>query len=291
MPGTHDLALLASFFEDLHRLHEKALSSDQLAGREPPVLPLPRFDKAADDRVPLQDWPKWEGSPVHVVLFDGWCVGIPSLNTLRHSSLSLTTHAETEAEAEAKTKIKVDADAKTEVEIEEDLFVALNHLERSEDPTGVWRNYVEASLQQLESLLFSRFDLLLFLKVPDFQSVVENRKLQEKKLGDRLEAEARENEAALTATTSTSESDNACTPTSTPTPTSTSTTTTRAAGRARTVMSEAEVERFVQFSERWTRRSFRYLPQIADITFELDRNQEVTRVRYKETETAASSCH
>lgn len=58
-PGTHDLGLAKR-------------TIDRLA--EPGPAPLPRFDKAADDRAPETAWPLFQG-PAEAILVDGWCMG------------------------------------------------------------------------------------------------------------------------------------------------------------------------------------------------------------------------
>ncbi|MBO0749660.1 MAG: kinase [Porphyrobacter sp.] len=104
---------------------------------------LPRFDKAADDR--SAETRNVEG-PVDVVLFEGWCVGA------------------TPQPAAA-------------------LREPVNALEREEDPDGTWRREVNRRLATDYAELFARIDLLVVLKVPDFESVREHRRLQEKRLG------------------------------------------------------------------------------------------------------------
>ena len=58
-PGTHDLTLAGGLIARL----SKALPT-----------PLPRFDKAADDRAPEESWPVFNG-PAEAILIDGWCLG------------------------------------------------------------------------------------------------------------------------------------------------------------------------------------------------------------------------
>ncbi len=58
-PGTHDLTLAGGLIARLG----KALKT-----------PLPRFDKARDDREPEEKWPVFKG-PAEAVLIDGWCLG------------------------------------------------------------------------------------------------------------------------------------------------------------------------------------------------------------------------
>ncbi|MGA9658264.1 MAG: kinase [Asticcacaulis sp.] len=86
-PGTHDLALTQSVFDDL------------AAGR-PTHLPV--FDKGIDDRLPSSEWAK-AGTERDIVLFEGWCVGArpqnpkdlePAVNDLeRHEDLDGTWRA------------------------------------------------------------------------------------------------------------------------------------------------------------------------------------------------------
>mgnify|MGYP001470693550 CR=1 FL=1 len=104
---------------------------------------LPCFDKAADDRAAGAR--RVEG-PVDVVLFEGWCVGAAP---------------------------------------QEDAALGepLNALERDEDADGVWRREVNRRLATDYAALFARIDLLVMLKVPDFDAVRANRRLQEEKLG------------------------------------------------------------------------------------------------------------
>lgn len=63
VPGTHDLALLASILDNLG----KALP-------DAPVR-LPRFDKGRDDRLEPSSWPSVTAPP-RLVVFEGWCLGV-----------------------------------------------------------------------------------------------------------------------------------------------------------------------------------------------------------------------
>lgn len=58
-PGTHDLKLAQGL---IARLRERG------------ATPLPRFDKAADDRAPDSTWPVFQG-PAEAIVIDGWCIG------------------------------------------------------------------------------------------------------------------------------------------------------------------------------------------------------------------------
>jgi D-glycerate 3-kinase len=104
---------------------------------------LPIFDKATDDRAPGT---RPVGGAVNVVLLEGWCVGA------------------TPQPAAA-------------------LRDPVNTLEREEDPNGAWRREVNRRLATDYAELFARLDLLVMLKVPDFEAVRANRRLQEQKLG------------------------------------------------------------------------------------------------------------
>lgn len=107
-------------------------------------LELPLFNKAIDDRYPQQDWRQTAG-PVDLILFEGWCVGARPQN-------------------------------------EEELVEPVNILERREDPERTWRRYVNRQLQEDYSKLFAELDFLIMLKVPDMQSIMNWRSLQEQKL-------------------------------------------------------------------------------------------------------------
>ena len=103
---------------------------------------LPRFDKASDDRS-LET--TLIDHPVEVILLEGWCVGaVPQ-------------------PAEA-------------------LREPVNSLEAEEDPDGVWRREVNRRLATDYAELFARIDMLIMLKVEDFEAVRANRALQEEKL-------------------------------------------------------------------------------------------------------------
>jgi D-glycerate 3-kinase len=104
---------------------------------------LPVFDKARDE--PSAETRHVEG-PVDIVLFEGWCVGAAPQTAA-------------------------------------DLREPVNALERDEDPDGIWRREVNRRLATDYAELFGRIDLLVVLKVPDFESVRAHRRVQEKRLG------------------------------------------------------------------------------------------------------------
>jgi D-glycerate 3-kinase len=136
-PGTHDIALAGAVI-------------DQLKARG--KVSLPRFDKAADDRVPRGRW-ETVASPVDVILFEGWCLG-----------------------ARAQGQSALDR--------------AVNDLERDEDPKGVWRAYVNDQLDGPYQTLFARLQELIFLKAPSFEVVARWRSEQERNAGGPMDEDA-----------------------------------------------------------------------------------------------------
>jgi D-glycerate 3-kinase len=107
-------------------------------------LALPGFDKAVDDRKAQQNWPVAKGAQDFIIL-EGWCVGSQPIPA-----------------PELKTPI--------------------NNLEENDDPLAIWRSAVNQFLSRDYQSLFSHIDVLIFLKVPDFQTVLQWRTEQEMKL-------------------------------------------------------------------------------------------------------------
>jgi D-glycerate 3-kinase len=128
-PGTHELPLLMQVLDQLF-----------LAGPDE-ATPLPAFDKLADDRRPLHDWPRYPGRP-GVILIDGWCLGATP-------------------------------------QTPEALATPVNDLERREDPDGVWRGVVNDALAGPYAALWDRFDAFLHLAAPSFDVVQGWREQQE----------------------------------------------------------------------------------------------------------------
>lgn len=116
----------------------------------PGIIPVPVFDKATDERRPKRAWREIEG-PVDVVILEGWCVG---------------------ARAQP-------ADA---------LRTPINALERTQDPTGAWRGYVNRQLGEAYQALFARLDRLVLLQAPGFDVVRGWRTEQERKLREQAGA-------------------------------------------------------------------------------------------------------
>lgn len=132
VPGTHDIEVGLKLFSNLL---DENVSED---------IALPKFDKALDDRLPLEEWENFT-LPVDIVLFEGWCVG---------------------SIAEDETALTID----------------VNALEANEDPDKIWRQYVNQQLSSSYQELFSYIDILVMLQIPGMEQVNEWRTLQEQKL-------------------------------------------------------------------------------------------------------------
>ena len=123
----------------------------------------------------------------------------------------------------------------------------VNDLEKKEDPFGKWRRYANKELAGDYTELFAELDTLVLLKAPSFECVFDWRLEQERKLV-----------ASLTSKTSGGSSDDQV-----------------------TVMSEADIGRFVQHYERITRHNLNTLPDRADVCFELDRARKIENAVYR----------
>lgn len=192
VPGTHDLALGLSLLADL-----KAATSDTMAA-------IPGFDKARDDRRPVQDWKIHQG-PVDIILIEGWCVGAQPASLAGEP---------------------------------------INRLEQVHDADGRWRTVIEQHLLDYQRL-FNQFDLLVMLKAPSMESIIEWRILQETKLQTRIASEIGPCEMASG------------------------------------VMGDAELWWFIMHYERLTRIMLESLPERADVLFELAADHRIVNARYQ----------
>ena len=155
---------------------------------------IPAFSKPNDRRVPKENWNIYQGRP-DIILFDAWCGGVP-----------------------AERKDSWDG--------------PINSLEESEDPEGVWWNWSNEALGGSYQELFSLFDLLIMIEVPDIQTVFDSRWLQEQTLSKNLVGTKDEHK----------------------------------------IMNREEVDRFVMHYERLTLHILKEVPAIADIVIKRDRN-------------------
>ena len=105
---------------------------------------IPRFDKSKDDRFPKKYWQKIKKQP-RIIIFEGWCVGARPQQNM-------------------------------------DLLKPINILEKKKDLNLKWRSRVNKELKNEYKKIFSKINMMIFLKVPSFDCVYEWRLLQEKKL-------------------------------------------------------------------------------------------------------------
>lgn len=110
------------------------------------TMNYPLFDKGNDDRASKKNWPNCRGV-IDIVLFEGWCVG-------------------------------------SGPQKDGELNHPVNALESEEDRAGTWRTTVNEHLKNDYKTLFNLLDRLVFLKIPNFSSILKWRGLQEQKLID-----------------------------------------------------------------------------------------------------------
>lgn len=103
----------------------------------------PRFDKGRDTRVPPSRWPRVTRPPKLIIL-EGWALGIrPQLQSA--------------------------------------LEDPVNELERTEDPDGTWRHWVNKQLRGYQPL-WRKLDALVVLQAPNWEVVRQWRSEQEEQL-------------------------------------------------------------------------------------------------------------
>lgn len=128
----------------------------------------------------------------------------------------------------------------------------INTLEREHDADGRWRAFVAQQLQAYQQL-FDQLDMLVMLKAPSMQCIVEWRTLQENRLRDRLS--------------------DACH---------------HAAGNGTTespplrLMTDAELRHFIMHYERLTRMMLDTMPGQADVVFTLDSQHRINQAHYRQ---------
>jgi len=124
-----------------------------------------------------------------------------------------------------------------------ELNLPVNEFERKEDPDRTWRCYVNSALETEYKQLFSYINQLIMLKAPNFDCVYKWRRLQERKLRNRP-------------------SDG---------------------NSSDSIMSDAEVLRFIQHYERLTLNNLHELPRQCDCVMFLNDNHEVYKSITRET--------
>ena len=161
---------------------------------------LPRFDKALDKPAQENVWPI-APRPLDLIILEGWFVG-------------------------------------AQPQPDSDLIAPVNDLEKNKDPETIWRTHANQFLAQEYQLLFSKIDILIMLRAPNFQSVSTWRNNQEKKLRRTVEFTAK---------------------------------------HEKKIMSEREVKDFIKYFERLTLHCIETIPLQADVIFDLDHTQRVIK--------------
>lgn len=185
---------------------------------------IPAFDKAIDDRLPHPRWPIYTGV-AKVILVEGWCVG-----------------AQPEQDADA-------------------LAAPVNSLEAEEDRDGVWREYVNIQLKGPYADFFGQLDMLIMLKAPSMDCVLNWRTLQERKLANkRTDAPEQRNNGLLSSAAGTHEDPN---------------------DHVRGIMSEAELRRFIMHYERLTLAMLRDMPARADAVLDIAEDHQITGLHWR----------
>ena len=108
---------------------------------------VPSFDKSTDNPRPVSVWQKFN-APCDILILEGWCVGVTPQQA-------------------------------------NELCDAINLLEATEDPSGIWRNWVNEKLKEYQST-FALIDCLVMLQAPSFNHVVDWRYQQEQQLATSL---------------------------------------------------------------------------------------------------------
>ena len=167
------------------------------------VFFVPKFNKATDDRFAQEDWPAGV-CPVDIVIFEGWCWGV-------------------------------------QPQLLSQLQNPINELEKSEDPLGIWRQYVNRQLEQEYTPIYQHFDYWIMLKAPDFSNVFNWRLEQEQKLAEKCASQDMPSQMT------------------------------------NAIMNEQQISHFIQFYQRLTEHSLETLAEQCDWVFELDDKRSISK--------------
>ena len=163
---------------------------------------IPKFDKSIDDRLPKSKWHHFKKN-IDIFILEGWCVGArPEKNIYT-------------------------------------LKKPINKLELIEDKNCKWRFNVNHQLKTDYKELFSFIDLMIYLKVPNFNKVLAWRGLQEKKL-----AYSKKNISQ----------------------------------NKMKIMTENQIKRFIMFYERITKKMLIDMPNFADIIVPISSNHQPKKI-------------
>ena len=116
---------------------------------------MPKFEKAADNRLKKKYWYNIKQKP-EIVILEGWCIGA------RPQSSSL-------------------------------IKKPINILEKYEDKDLKWKKYVNEKLKKEYKKLFAMIDHFIFMKIPNFKMVFKWRLLQENKLKKKVAFKSKNN--------------------------------------------------------------------------------------------------
>ncbi len=130
-----------------HEMDRLLSDLDRIRSGQLDGLSLPVFDKSRDDRAPAERRFPLETQPQLVVL-EGWCIGAPPQTAAA-------------------------------------LAEPVNTLERVHDADGKWRRQVLQHWQQFHAALDRRLDQLWYIRVPDWNCVIDWRWQQERELANR----------------------------------------------------------------------------------------------------------
>ena len=149
VPGTHDLALAIETLNNLSMDQDDSNICREIKKRKgTETVKVPRFNKAQDDRLPVEEWPEVD-TPLDIIILEGWCVGITA-------------------------------------EAEDVLLQPINELESLQDPDGEWRRYINQQLVTNYPELWQLIDRLIMLQAPSFSCVYQWRLEQEQKLAQQV---------------------------------------------------------------------------------------------------------
>jgi D-glycerate 3-kinase len=124
-----------------HELNRLVSDLDQIRCGRIKDLRLPVFDKSIDDRAPIHKWRSLESAP-RIIILEGWCIGVTPQE-------------------------------------QADLDAPANELERVNDADGKWRCEMLDAWRRLHNALDSRLDQVWYIRVPDWNSVIDWRWQQE----------------------------------------------------------------------------------------------------------------
>jgi len=159
---------------------------------------IPRFDKATDNPKAPCDL-EHINTAFDIVIVEGWCWG-------------------------------------TLPQKRQQLELAINVLEKEQDPFVIWRSYINDQIKQHYQSLYTKMDIWVMLKAPSFDNVYRWRLEQEDKLRQQY----------------------------------------KMAGPANlSIMSKAEVLTFIQYFQRITEHCLRTLPNEVDFVYQLDANRNI----------------